>query len=270
MKENIVLFNEKYLHAVWNPVLIGKEVVVSDVAINIMVDINDNKDYHTYRRVITGESDIACYPFSDEMDNHWSFAYYDPTYKYKVAFKNGMKVEYRLNATSKDAPWIEIRSFGIFNWIADRYDKENFELRINESDDDSCVYWTSEKQMALEQWRHIKKVVSGEVSVADERGTLQRIKSDFIKSNKVNGREVDWKHECILCEHNEKCCNCPLQKCDYEGTAYHLIHNYLLFEGEEVNKETAMAACDIIITAIESTVPDDFSSDYTKEILEAE
>lgn len=84
------LFNKKFVYFMWDDELTDKECFVADNIYDLMhnVDVNDKK-YKVIRNQKNGP-----FPFITE-NTGYKFAYYDPTYEYKIAYNEGKQIQYQ-------------------------------------------------------------------------------------------------------------------------------------------------------------------------------
>lgn len=120
------LFNEKYVHFIWNDELEGKKGFFADDVDDLYNRVKSN--FAGYYNTVSGSERIA-YPF--KMNGvPYRFFYYDPFYEIKKAYIEGKQIQYKFNDEPKwydinDADMADIESAGL-SW----FDDDECEYRI--------------------------------------------------------------------------------------------------------------------------------------------
>ncbi len=120
------LFNECYVHFMWEDSLEDKEGFFAD---NIC-ELTDCVLGGNFHKGKVSKSFDSAYPFKDKNDNDWQFFYYDPNYEYKKAFSEGKLLQLSFNGTT----WIDLES----DWKIGDFDVVPADYRIK-PEQDACV-----------------------------------------------------------------------------------------------------------------------------------
>lgn len=125
----------------WDESLNGKQVFFADNIVSLKDRVNYVVNDGTFRDTCT-YSDDEEWPFADSGLQHWKFCYYDSLYDYKLAFKQGKKVQCKLPISG----WTDIGVNGEHVW------DYNCDYRIVVVEKDGLVrYLTYEDLLADEQ-----------------------------------------------------------------------------------------------------------------------
>lgn len=76
-------FDKKYVHFVWDDILIGKKVFFADGIENLkmIVENENNIAFNNYGPVKLNDLESSNHPFIDDSTGYeWTFVYYDPSY----------------------------------------------------------------------------------------------------------------------------------------------------------------------------------------------
>ena len=119
MSEEKKIFDEKFVHFMWDDSLEGKEGFVSDSIDSLVARVNSTiiktiDEQQTFGLVSYGNS---AHPFSVDRI-YYRFFYYDPLYNVKLAWKLGKTIQYRSHCSFK---WEDCDDPG---W------SENYEYRV--------------------------------------------------------------------------------------------------------------------------------------------
>lgn len=92
------LFDKKFVHFMWSNELAGKKCFVS-YFINDLESMVNSKDKSYLDTVVFSEDKAN--PFR-ATTGKYSFAYYDPNYECKLAYRKGKQIQYRVGDTWLD------------------------------------------------------------------------------------------------------------------------------------------------------------------------
>lgn len=98
------LFDKKYVYFLPNEELIGKVVFYADSVQTLRNMVNQNGLKELCESVINDDN----YPFIIYSCGKYRFVYYDPNYEYKLAYRNGKKVEALCTDPEGDTYWREV------------------------------------------------------------------------------------------------------------------------------------------------------------------
>ena len=127
MRYNMKLFDEKFIHCIWNDELKGKEVFYAD-EINDLIEKVTNEEDFDGRKVLYNKSCNHRYPFQIDkrnVEDCYRFVYYDPNYDIKIAFLNGETIQYR-ELSKNNSEWKDIYSLSNISY----FDNSVLEYRI--------------------------------------------------------------------------------------------------------------------------------------------
>lgn len=113
MTNSIKLFDEKFVHFLWDDSLVGKEGFFSDCMTSLIIGVKGNNGV---RGTVLEKSSEVTAEFVSINKANWKFFYYDPLYDYKWAYYKGRRVQYR------DAIWRDVDC----NWGWD----DSYEYRV--------------------------------------------------------------------------------------------------------------------------------------------
>lgn len=99
MNRDFELFDKQYVYFMWDDELIDKYCFVADTIDDLRDAVND---FTGYPERIVGKH-APDYPFQTE-GTHYVFAYYDPNYNCKYAYKQGKTIQAYINCSDS---WID-------------------------------------------------------------------------------------------------------------------------------------------------------------------
>lgn len=105
------LFDEKFVHCVWDDELKGKEVFYADEIDDLIEEVNgEANDFG--RRILYDKSCSHRHPFQIDkrnVEDCYRFVYYDPNYECKIAYNEGKQIQTKLNGF-EDKDWIDVKN----------------------------------------------------------------------------------------------------------------------------------------------------------------
>lgn len=101
MNRGFELFDKQYVYFMWDDALVDKYCFVADAIDDLYETVNSN--IGSPERIVGRHS--PDYPFQTE-GTHYVFAYYDPNYNCKSAYKHGKTIQVYLDGTDS---WIDIQ-----------------------------------------------------------------------------------------------------------------------------------------------------------------
>lgn len=114
------LFDKKFVHFMWDDALKGKKVFVADYIDSLQAIVEKGNENNLCQITFSEEE---WKPFKvRNMDITWQFAYYDPNYWVKKAFKEGKEIQFQ----SADGEWNSIVGEDMLKW----YIEEGCKLRV--------------------------------------------------------------------------------------------------------------------------------------------
>ena len=97
------LYDSRFVYFEWDDVLEGKDVFLADYISVLKDKVNDSVDAEKVR-----ENDGGDFPFCNNENDGYTFAYYDPNYEVKKAYQDGKTIQYKYKSTEwKD--WVQKR-----------------------------------------------------------------------------------------------------------------------------------------------------------------
>ena len=95
------LYDKKYVYFDWDDKLEGKKCFIADYIDNLKWNVNNKSNFIQ----VTKNEDDDSYPFKEkDTDSEWCFAYYDPYYELKLAFKENKILQWK-NCYEDDNMW---------------------------------------------------------------------------------------------------------------------------------------------------------------------
>ena len=116
------MFNKRFVHFMWDDMLIGKVGFTADS----IGALKDNINCYNHGNVPVAKSNDDDYPFQkvNDDDNFWKFFYYDPKLEVKKAYLEGKKIQYFNGGTWHDLNLSDLEDIRVdgLGWFDDYFE----------------------------------------------------------------------------------------------------------------------------------------------------